>query len=86
MSMPQGTCTTCRRPQRRLPKRIILVRHGESMGNLDTAAYTTTPDYKIPLTPLGFEQARRLASAYVKSSRMATELPTGRCISMCRLT
>ncbi|KAG0449453.1 hypothetical protein HPP92_027316 [Vanilla planifolia] len=58
MSMPQGTCTTCRRPQRRLPKRIILVRHGESMGNLDTAAYTTTPDYKIPLTPLGFEQAR----------------------------
>ncbi|KAL5984517.1 hypothetical protein ACLOJK_018622 [Asimina triloba] len=41
-----------------LPKRIILVRHGESEGNLDTAAYTTTPDYKIPLTPLGILQAR----------------------------
>ncbi|KAF9607145.1 hypothetical protein IFM89_032367 [Coptis chinensis] len=41
-----------------LPKRIILVRHGESQGNIDGAAYTTTPDYKIPLTPLGQSQAR----------------------------
>ncbi|XP_073009618.1 phosphoglycerate mutase-like protein AT74 [Typha latifolia] len=44
--------------ERRLPKRIILVRHGESQGNLDTSAYTTTPDYRIPLTSLGIEQAR----------------------------
>ncbi|CAL9037601.1 phosphoglycerate mutase-like protein AT74 [Musa acuminata AAA Group] len=43
---------------RSLPKRIILVRHGESQGNLDMAAYTTTPDYRIPLTVLGVEQAR----------------------------
>lgn len=43
---------------RRLPKRIILVRHGESQGNLDMSAYTTTPDYRIPLTPLGADQAR----------------------------
>ncbi|KAJ6737529.1 BROAD-RANGE ACID PHOSPHATASE DET1 [Salix viminalis] len=42
-----------------LPKRIILVRHGESQGNLDTAAYSTTPDNKIPLTPLGLAQARQ---------------------------
>ncbi|XP_042475275.1 phosphoglycerate mutase-like protein AT74 [Macadamia integrifolia] len=41
-----------------LPKRIILVRHGESQGNLDGAAYTTTPDNQIPLTPHGIEQAR----------------------------
>lgn len=41
-----------------LPKRIILIRHGESEGNIDTAAYTTTPDYKIPLTSLGLSQAR----------------------------
>ncbi|CAN6482652.1 unnamed protein product [Victoria cruziana] len=41
-----------------LPKRIILVRHGESQGNLDTAAYTTTPDNRIPLTPSGIVQAR----------------------------
>ncbi|KAF3784121.1 Phosphoglycerate mutase-like protein [Nymphaea thermarum] len=43
---------------RTLPKRIILVRHGESQGNLDTAAYTTTPDNRIPLTPAGIGQAR----------------------------
>ncbi|XP_010550965.1 PREDICTED: phosphoglycerate mutase-like protein AT74 [Tarenaya hassleriana] len=41
-----------------LPKRIILVRHGESEGNLDTAAYTRTPDNKIPLTECGRVQAR----------------------------
>ncbi|XP_057962928.1 phosphoglycerate mutase-like protein AT74 [Malania oleifera] len=41
-----------------LPKRIILVRHGESQGNLDGAAYTTTPDHKIPLTQQGLAQAR----------------------------
>ncbi|KAJ0975678.1 hypothetical protein J5N97_017643 [Dioscorea zingiberensis] len=42
---------------RRLPKRIILVRHGESQGNLNMSAYTHTPDHRIPLTPLGLEQA-----------------------------
>ncbi|GLT95005.1 hypothetical protein SLE2022_127120 [Rubroshorea leprosula] len=42
----------------KLPKRIILVRHGESEGNLDKAAYATIPDNKIPLTPLGISQAR----------------------------
>ncbi|OVA11396.1 Histidine phosphatase superfamily [Macleaya cordata] len=46
-------------PQYKLPKRIILVRHGESQGNLDGAAYTTTPDYKIELTQLGQNQARK---------------------------
>ncbi|XP_043710515.1 phosphoglycerate mutase-like protein AT74 [Telopea speciosissima] len=41
-----------------LPKRIILVRHGESQGNLDDTAYTTTPDNQIPLTSHGIDQAR----------------------------
>ncbi|MCI25948.1 broad-range acid phosphatase DET1-like [Trifolium medium] len=41
-----------------LPKRIILMRHGESQGNLDTSAYTTTPDHSIQLTPQGIQQAR----------------------------
>ncbi|XP_027367003.1 phosphoglycerate mutase-like protein AT74 [Abrus precatorius] len=40
-----------------LPKRIILMRHGESQGNLDTATYTTTPDHSIPLTAQGIAQA-----------------------------
>ncbi|CAK9064236.1 unnamed protein product [Durusdinium trenchii] len=35
------------------PRRIILVRHGESVGNRDKTAYQHTPDSKIELTPLG---------------------------------
>ncbi|KAL6311683.1 hypothetical protein AAG906_007431 [Vitis piasezkii] len=42
-----------------LPKRIILVRHGESAGNLDDAAYTKTPGDRIPLTPQGLVQAKQ---------------------------
>ena len=33
-----------------LPKRIILLRHGESLGNIDDTAYANIPDWKIPLT------------------------------------
>ncbi|CAH9076238.1 unnamed protein product [Cuscuta epithymum] len=46
-----------------LPKRIILVRHGESQGNKDGAAYAMTPDYKISLTPEGIEQAKQAGSS-----------------------
>ncbi|EPS66293.1 hypothetical protein M569_08481 [Genlisea aurea] len=43
---------------RSLPKRIVLVRHGESAGNIDGAAYCTIPDNRIPLTPVGIDQAK----------------------------
>ncbi|KAL8171220.1 hypothetical protein V2J09_023024 [Rumex salicifolius] len=43
-----------------LPKRIIIVRHGESEGNRNTKAYSTIPDHKIPLTSQGIDQARHL--------------------------
>ena len=39
------------------PRRIILLRHGESLGNADESAYVTTADWRIPLTDLGIEQA-----------------------------
>ena len=39
------------------PKRIILVRHGESIGNADLSVYQHTPDYALDLTRLGQEQA-----------------------------
>lgn len=39
------------------PKRIILVRHGESAANVDRAVYSTTPDWRIELTPNGITQA-----------------------------
>ncbi|KAJ0464496.1 putative phosphoserine phosphatase [Helianthus annuus] len=42
----------------RLPKRIILVRHGESEGNRDGSTYSTVPDHQIALTPQGISQAR----------------------------
>ena len=37
--------------------RIILIRHGESLGNIDERAYQTTADWRIPLTTKGREQA-----------------------------
>ncbi|CAM6085285.1 unnamed protein product [Calypogeia fissa] len=39
------------------PKRIILVRHGQSEGNVDESAYTRIPDSKICLTEDGWKQA-----------------------------
>ncbi|RDX69319.1 Phosphoglycerate mutase-like protein AT74, partial [Mucuna pruriens] len=39
------------------PRRIILVRHGESEGNVDESVYTRIPDPKISLTDKGRAQA-----------------------------
>ena len=38
--------------------RIILLRHAESLGNVDELAYTRTPDHALPLTVRGEAQAR----------------------------
>ena len=42
------------------PKRILLARHGESLGNVDKNAYEVIPDYALPLTPRGSAQAENL--------------------------
>ncbi|KAK7397241.1 hypothetical protein VNO78_18408 [Psophocarpus tetragonolobus] len=55
----------CSRKGGVLPKRIILVRHGESQGNLDPGTYDTTPDPKIQLTQQGISQSR-LAGARLR--------------------
>ncbi|XP_010255254.1 PREDICTED: phosphoglycerate mutase-like protein AT74 [Nelumbo nucifera] len=39
------------------PRRIILVRHGQSEGNVDESAYTRVPDPKIGLTKKGMQEA-----------------------------
>lgn len=44
-------------PETHRPRRIILVRHGESQGNVDDAIYETVPDHALSLTPKGVEQA-----------------------------
>lgn len=41
------------------PNRIILIRHGESEGNIDRTQYQFVPDYALNLTTNGIEQARR---------------------------
>eukprot|EP00743_Colponemidia_sp_Colp-15_P007436 GILK01008035.1.p1 GENE.GILK01008035.1~~GILK01008035.1.p1 ORF type:complete len:261 (-),score=21.19 GILK01008035.1:132-914(-) len=41
----------------RRPNRIILIRHGESMGNAQHDAYGATPDHDIQLTEKGKQQA-----------------------------
>mmetsp|Transcript_21491 Transcript_21491/g.63432 ORF Transcript_21491/g.63432 Transcript_21491/m.63432 type:complete len:323 (+) Transcript_21491:33-1001(+) len=40
------------------PRRIVLIRHGQSAGNIDEEAYTTTPDWRIPLTAHGRAEAQ----------------------------
>jgi len=39
------------------PKRIILIRHGQSIGNVDKNVYQSIPDNKLSLTTRGYEQA-----------------------------
>jgi broad specificity phosphatase PhoE len=39
------------------PKRIILIRHGESEANIDKSIHQHKPDYTMELTPKGIEQA-----------------------------
>ena len=45
------------RPHSSGPKRIILVRHGESEENADDYTYSTIPDYALNLTAYGRAQA-----------------------------
>ncbi|XP_010934931.1 phosphoglycerate mutase-like protein AT74H [Elaeis guineensis] len=40
------------------PRRIILVRHGESEGNVDESVYTRVPDPRIGLTARGWQEAK----------------------------
>lgn len=39
------------------PQRILLIRHGESKGNVDESLYCHLADSKIPLTAKGRQQA-----------------------------
>ena len=40
------------------PQRIVLVRHGESQGNVDETIYERVPDHALELTAKGREQSR----------------------------
>ncbi|KAJ1624077.1 histidine phosphatase superfamily, partial [Pavlovales sp. CCMP2436] len=43
--------------RRKLPKRIILMRHGESSGNVDESVYSHVPDWRVRLSATGHAQA-----------------------------
>lgn len=45
------------------PNRIILIRHGQSHGNVDRSIYSSIPDYAVKLTDLGKRQALEAAEA-----------------------
>ncbi len=47
------------------PKRIFLVRHGESEGNIDLSSYARKQDFKLLLTEEGVQQATT-AGQYLK--------------------
>lgn len=52
--------------QKHMPKRIILVRHGESEGNQDEEVLEYIPNYKIKLSNKGIEQAQNVGSKIKK--------------------
>ena len=52
-----------RRRFRGRPDLIVLVRHGESEGNVDHTAYTRVADPRMPLTARGVRQARAAGPA-----------------------
>jgi broad specificity phosphatase PhoE len=45
------------------PRRIVLIRHGQSEGNADKAVLATRPDYRLILSPLGRQQAQEAGRA-----------------------
>lgn len=54
-----------------LPSKLVLVRHGQSEGNVDELLYSTRPDNAMRLTELGWEMARMAGRA------LREELPRG---------
>ncbi len=55
------------------PKNIVLVRHGQSEGNVNKDIYRTKPDYTLRLTPTGIEQAT--AAGKLLRERLGPKLP-----------
>lgn len=54
-------------------KRIILVRHGESEGNIDTSAYARQGDANVELTEKGWAQAQQLGIFLKKHFRSVAD-------------
>ena len=55
--------------------RIFLVRHGESLGNLDERAYGQFGDHNVPLTRWGHRQAIGAAEAIASHLKTLADVP-----------
>jgi broad specificity phosphatase PhoE len=77
-SSSSSNVSTANRTRSVLPgiRRILLIRHGESLGNIDERAYGKTADWQIPLTKRGREQARiagkKVASYIIQSAQSSS--------------
>ena len=77
-SSSSSNVSTANRTRSVLPgiRRILLIRHGESLGNIDERAYGKTADWQIPLTKRGREQARiagkKVASHIIQSAQSSS--------------
>lgn len=65
------------------PRRIVLIRHGESQGNEDSAIYERVPDHALELTADGRRQA---ASAGARLREVFAEEPVQAYVSPYRRT
>jgi len=66
------------------PLTISLVRHGESEGNVNKTIYRDLPDYKVPLTVNGLEQAKcagQQIDKFVAKNNEMYELPFPGCMA-----
>lgn len=57
------------------PDNIFIVRHGQSAGNVDRNVYKDLPDYALPLTKLGREQAREVGKEIRKLIPSSFDIP-----------
>ena len=69
----------------RLPSLIILVRHGESEGNVDREVYTRKPDHLVELTKRGIGQAKEAGKHIEAIFKEADEKSGGRGSSIRRV-
>lgn len=53
------------------PNRVFLIRHGQSHGNADKKVYEKVPDWKIPLTEAGWNQAKEAGNVLANQYKLA---------------
>lgn len=84
LTRPRRNAARQRYNTRILPHTVFMVRHGQSLGNVNEVLYATTADNAMPLTEWGWEQARaagrhlreQLSSTTSEQTTAETTTPT----------